>query len=123
MEQDEHLEDGEVRRLTSTCVRISNVICLLQIEDDDVINAYIPLKRPETYALDIPQKRFPEVQAHYSDSEQELQSSDTDSDSDEGPRKKKKSKKLLPKPLKQKSDKLKKYDVWSARAQEDVLGT
>lgn len=103
MDQDENnLEEGE-------------------IQDDDDTEVYTPLERPQTYALDIPQKRFP-VDTHYSESEEEQQSSGSDSDLDVGiPRSKKPKKikvipKLIPKP-----NKLKKYDIWSTRAQEDVL--
>jgi len=89
---------------------------------------YEPLKRPETYAMDIPQKRFPEIDTKYSDSEEEQCSSESDSDSEDSSSNKTKKKpkriKLIPKlPLQRPQDKLKKYDVWSSRAQEDVLGT
>lgn len=93
-----------------------------EIEDED-ISVYTPLVRPETYALDIPQKRFPEGTTQYSDSEDEPPSSDSDSDSDTGPHRSKKPKKIkpTPKPLQQRQNRAKKYDIWSTRAQEDVL--
>ncbi|XP_066142499.1 phosphorylated adapter RNA export protein [Euwallacea fornicatus] len=109
MEQDENqLEEGE-------------------IEDDvdgETLETYVPLKRPETYALDAPQKRFHEVSTAYSESEEDVQSSESeDSDSDAGTRKNKRPKRIkpIPKLQKERSDILKKYDIWSTRAQEDVL--
>lgn len=89
-----------------------------------MINVYTPLQRPDTYALDAPQKRFTEV-GGYSESEDELQSSDTDSDSDTGlqhSNKKPKKQKITPKPLQRRPERNKKYDIWSTRSQEDVLG-
>lgn len=84
---------------------------------------YEPLKRPETYAMDIPLKRFPEIDPVYSESEEE-QGSTSDSDSSGCSNKPKKPKraKLIPR-LQKPEDKLKKYDIWSTRAQEDVLGS
>jgi len=108
MEQDEpNLEDGEIE----------------DDGEDDGIQSYTPLERPQTYALDVPQKRFTEVDTRYSESEEEPQSSDSDSDSDSGPHRSKKPKKIkpTPKPLRPQQNKAKKYDIWSTRAQEDVL--
>ncbi|KAL1513673.1 hypothetical protein ABEB36_003052 [Hypothenemus hampei] len=93
-----------------------------EIEDEEV-DTYVPLKRPETYSLDAPQKRFTEMGPQYSDSEDELKFSESDSDSDTSVTRMKKVKrtKLIPKRKGKKPDFLKKYDIWSTRAQEDVL--
>ncbi|XP_050299471.1 phosphorylated adapter RNA export protein [Anthonomus grandis grandis] len=96
-----------------------------EIEDDneEVGTEYTPLPRPETYALDAPHRRFPEVSTKYSDSEEDLQSSDSDSGSDCGVLKSKRAKKvkISKRPLPQRQGLNKKYDIWSTRAQEDVL--
>lgn len=90
--------------------------------DDDSDNNYTPLPRPENYSSTIPMSRFPVVQD--SESEDELLSaSDSDSDSDSQVYKAKKPKVKL-KPKLQKCNvnpKRKKYDIWTTRAQEDVL--
>ncbi|KAF7280148.1 phosphorylated adaptor for RNA export isoform X2 [Rhynchophorus ferrugineus] len=93
-----------------------------EIQDDDT-EVYVPLERPQNYASVIPQKRFPIVDNQYSDSEEEQQSSGSDSDLETSNQRNKKVKKIkiVPKPLKCRSEKNKKYDVWSTRAQEDVL--
>lgn len=124
MDQDEsNLEEGEVTQSIQT-LRLNWTNILQQIVDEVV---YEPLKRPETYAMDIPLKRFPEIDTAYSDSEEEQCSTESDSDSDSSSNKTKKKPKrvkLIPKlPSQRPADKLKKYDIWSTRAQEDVLGT
>ncbi|CAG9766364.1 unnamed protein product [Ceutorhynchus assimilis] len=106
MEQDEQdLEEGEIEG-----------------DSDGGEVEYTPLERPKNYALAVPLKRFPEVSTRYSDNddEDESQSSHDDSDSDTSLRAKQ-SKKIKLKPLPKRQDRSKKYDVWSTRAQEDVL--
>lgn len=86
------------------------------LDNDD----YIPQDRPSNY-LSMLEPRFPIVEEVESDDDF-ASSSDTDTDSDNKSKRIKQPKlKLKPKACHSKGTRLKKYDIWSTRIQEDAL--
>lgn len=132
MEEDQTIaEDGEVSRKTPTKQIAYRLF--VKILDEEPDNNYIPLERPTNYSTTASTHRFgaqqpPQQQPLPLDTESEDElssSSDTDSDSDCMVYKVKKPKIKLKKPklpmIQNQNPKRKKYDIWSTRAQEDVL--
>lgn len=81
---------------------------------------YTPLERPKNYSAVVDERPFGEI-INDSESDGELPSSSpSDSDSDAQAAKKKRPK-VVPKPKLRNNTRYKKYDIWSTKAQEDVL--